>query len=206
MNSTEEIHPIFPIPIFKKKLDRKFSKEELSFIHNKKKEVYNNDGNIYTKDTFILNNIVLKNLKSEIDLNIKKYVDNIISPKDNIEFYITQSWINFTTKNGFHSVHNHPNSFISGVVYVNTYLEEDSITFHNDRYEAIKFSPKTLNIFNVNIRYLNVSNNDIVIFPSFLNHSVKINNTNTERISIAFNVFFKGKINDEKSLFQLDIK
>jgi hypothetical protein len=33
--------------------------------------------------------------------------------------YITQSWLNYTETNQYHHKHEHPNSLVSGVFYVN---------------------------------------------------------------------------------------
>jgi len=196
--------PIFPTPVLFSKLNREFTKQELSFIEKTKNNTVENSGNRYSDDTYILNNPILTNLKNEIMLNVRRYADYIICPEDNIEFFITQSWLNYTLKKGYHPVHNHPNSILSGVLYIKTFPEKDEIVFHKKDYEAIKFDPSSLNMFNSNRRHLKVNSKDLIIFPSSLDHSVPIKDTDFERISLAFNVFFKGKINSAHSLYQLD--
>ena len=51
-------------------------------------------------------------------------------PKEELDFYITQSWINITKPDEFHHEHFHTNSIISGVFYIST-EEDDAITFSN---------------------------------------------------------------------------
>ena len=49
------------------------------------------------------------------------------------------------------------------------------------------------NAWNSNCWFLNVENNTLTLFPSWLEHSVEPNkNATTDRISLAFNVFAKG--------------
>jgi hypothetical protein len=52
--------------------------------------------------------------------------------------YITQSWANYTKKNQYHHTHEHPNSFISGVLYINANEAHDKITMHKKSYQQIK--------------------------------------------------------------------
>ena len=49
------IHSIFPTPIYTAKIDRGFTKQELQFLKEQKKHCTNNEGNINTKDNYILN-------------------------------------------------------------------------------------------------------------------------------------------------------
>jgi hypothetical protein len=53
---------------------------------------------------------------------------------------------------------------------------------------------------------MDVKDNTIAIFPSLLAHSVKTNTHQRERISIAFNIFVRGKIGSEEALTLLEIK
>ena len=202
MNS--EIIGLFPTPIYKSKLDRKLTKKELNFINKSKLDVNQNEGNITSKDNYILNNKIFKNLKKEMELRIKDYFDNIIDPKNDILFYITQSWLNYTDKNQFHHKHRHPNSLVSGVFYINCDEKFDKITFYKkDSYQTIEMESKKWNLWNSRSWFLPVKTNDIVLFPSSTEHMVETKEGNNTRISLAFNVFIKGIIGNNKLLTEL---
>ena len=199
------INSIFPTPIYFSKLDRELSLEELSFINNTKTKTFKNEGNITSDDTYILNNTEFKNLKEDLDLIIQDYFDKVISPANNITPYITQSWLNYTETNQYHHKHAHPNSLVSGVFYINCNEDFDKIKFFNEKYQTIKLETKNFNLWNSASWWFPVKTGDIVLFPSSLNHMVETKEGNNTRISLAFNVFVKGTIGDNKNLTELNI-
>ena len=202
MNS--EIMGIFPTPIYKSKLNRRLTKEELNFINKNKLDFNKNEGNITSKNNYILKNKIFKNLKKEIELKIKYYFDNTIDPKNEISFYITQSWLNYTDKNQFHHRHTHSNSLISGVFYINCDEKFDKITFFKkDTYQTIEMKPKKWNLWNSSSWFFPVKTNDIILFPSSTEHMVETKEGDNTRISLAFNVFIKGTLGNNKNLTEL---
>ena len=59
----------------------------------------------------------------------------------------------------------------------------------------------------VAIQNLNIANNHLLLFPSYLGHSVNWNaSTTTIRISIAFNVFVKGNIGEYHDSSKLNLR
>jgi uncharacterized protein (TIGR02466 family) len=199
------IYGLFPTSVYFSKLNRELTNEELSFINNIKLNVYKNKGNTTSYDNYILNNKVLENLKKELDLRVQDYFDKVISPSNNITPYITQSWINFTETNQFHHRHNHNNSFLSGVFYINCNEKFDKIKFYNDKYKLIKLEPKEWNILNSETWWFSVKTGDIVLFPSSLDHEVETKEGDNTRISLAFNVFIKGTIGSNINLTELKL-
>ena len=197
------INGIFPTPIYISKLNREISIEELSFINKNKLDVYKNEGNTTSNDNYILNNKEFKNLKEELDLRVQDYFAKIISPVNNIEHYITQSWLNYTETNQYHHKHEHPNSLVSGVLYINCHEEYDKIKFFNDKYKIIKLEVKEWNLWNSESWWFAVKTGDIILFPSSLTHMVETKQGTNTRISLAFNVFIKGTVGNNKSLTEL---
>lgn len=197
------INSIFPTPIYISKIDRELTKKELFFIDNSKSDTYNNEGNKTSNDNYILNNKAFKNLKEELNLKVKDYFDKVISPANKITPYITQSWLNYTETNQYHHKHAHPNSLVSGVFYINCHEEHDNIKFFNDNYKTIKLETKNWNIWNSESWWFSVKTGDVILFPSSLNHMVETKQGTDTRISLAFNVFIKGNIGDNKQLTEL---
>ena len=197
-----EIINLFSIPVYRNKLNYSL-KKEMPLIKKLSEQIIKNEGNDHTNDTYILNRKEFTNLKKEIQNFIDHYFKLIINPVDDAKLYITQSWINYTYKNNYHHKHCHRNSYLSGVLYIST-QEEDSITFHRpDFYERILFTPKEYNHYNCLSLTVPVKNNEIVLFPSYLQHSVKNKKTDGVRISLPFNTFVKGVLGKENLINRL---
>jgi ectoine hydroxylase-related dioxygenase (phytanoyl-CoA dioxygenase family) len=63
----------------------------------------------------------------------------------------------------------------------------------------------SFNIWNSDLWKVQVKNNTIVLFPSSLYHSVDKNESDYERVSIAFNVFARGEFGSEEGLTYLKL-
>ena len=197
------INSIFPTPIYTSKLDRELTSKELSFINKTKNDYNNNEGNITSKDNYILNNKIFIDLKKELSLRVQDYFDKVISPSNNITPYITQSWVNYTETNQYHHKHTHPNSLVSGVFYINCHEELDKIKFFKNKYQTIKPEIKNFNLWNSESWWFSVKTGDIIMFPSSLSHMVENKEGTNTRISLAFNVFIKGTIGIYKQSTEL---
>ena len=200
------INNIFPIPIYTTKIDRGFTKQELNFVKQQKKHCTNNRGNINTKDNYILNRKEFKNIKKFLDKHCKEYLDTVICPKNNIELYITQSWLNYTEANQYHHKHEHPNSVVSGVLYFDSDVKNDKILFsHSKGYQQI--SPETdkekFNLWNSGTWFFPVETGNLFMFPSSTTHQVETKQGNNTRISLAFNTFYKGSVGSNTELTEL---
>ena len=91
-------------------------------------------------------------------------------------------------------MHNHKNSYLSGVFYFNT-VENDIILFHKNREnDFFEFESKDMNIYNSAIWSFPVKTGQLILFKSNILHSVPVNLQNKTRISLAFNTFLKGKV------------
>ena len=200
------IRNIFPTPIYTTKINRGFTKQELNFVKEQKKHCTNNQGNIHTKDNYILNRKEFKNIKKFLDKHCKDYLDTIICPKNNIELYITQSWLNYTEANQYHHRHEHPNSVVSGVLYFDSDIKNDKILFsHGKGYQQIK--PETdkekFNVWNSDTWFFPVETGNLFMFPSSTTHQVETKKGNNTRISLAFNTFYKGTVGSDNKLTEL---
>jgi len=200
------INNIFPTPIYTTKIDRKFTKQELKFVNEQKKHCMSNTGNINTKDNYVLNRKEFKNIKKFLDKHCKNYLNTIICPKNNINLYITQSWLNYTEANQYHHKHAHPNSIISGVFYFDSDIKNDKILFSSSKgYEQIKpiIDETKYNIWNSETWFFPVETGNLFMFPSSTNHQVETKQGTNTRISLAFNTFYKGTVGSNKALTEL---
>lgn len=109
-------------------------------------------------------------------------------------FEVTGCWANVNPKGSPHSVHSHPNNYLSGVYYVRTPPGGDSITFHEPRPQLNIIAPRVHEQNNFNAPQLNlpVKEGQLVMFPAWFRHSVMPNQAEAERVSISFNVMFSS--------------
>ena len=188
------IQHIFSTPLYINNMNRKFSKKEISFIINSKKDIIKNTSNSYTKDDYILKRPALKNIKSYIEKCCDDYLERIMSPSDPVKLEITQSWINYSNKNEYHQEHCHSNSLISGVLYINAQEKNDSIHFLGKSYNLLSPNVKNYNAFNCKIFSVPVKTGKLVMFPSSVTHRVLAHEQDYVRISLAFNTFLRGSL------------
>lgn len=196
-----QVVSLFPTPVGIFKLDREFTKSELDFIYKSEKRP--NMGNITSVDSYIFNNKKLNKLHKFCLESAAEYMQKIVIPKYDIELYITQSWLNYTEPNHYHHKHSHPNSFLSGVLYISADETNDRINFHNDQQRQIELPTDNFNQFNSKSWWIPVESGKLIIFPSHLSHSVDPVQSEKTRISLAFNTFIKGNIGEIQSLTEL---
>jgi len=202
-----EINGIFPVPIYRAKLDRKFTKQELRFVEKMKIKRVQNVNNKYSTNSYVLNAPPFATFKKEMGLFIGDYFSKIVSAPKTVFPYITQSWLNYTETNESHHPHRHPNSYLSGALYINAERAHDKITFEHGRYDQLSIRGTTPNLFNSYDWFFPVESGDVVMFPSYLTHLVPKKEGKNTRISLAFNVFVKGNLaqSDPDGLFKLNI-
>tara|TARA_Y100000296_G_C5130334_1_gene235187 strand:- start:307 stop:951 length:645 start_codon:yes stop_codon:yes gene_type:complete len=109
----------------------------------------------------------------------------------------SHGWVNINRKGDFNREHVHPDCHWSGVYYVKTPANCGELRFHNPIVaSSMVKSGHLLNLTSSNIKtsfFLNSIPLDpyegsILIFPSWLFHSVDPNRSNYDRISVSFNI------------------
>ncbi len=109
-------------------------------------------------------------------------------------FEITGCWANVLAKGAAHRAHSHPNNFLSGVYYIRTHPGTDTINFHDPRNQTSVIRPPVVELTaeNTDQVVVSVKNGTLLVFPSYLQHSVDTNMSEEERISISFNIMFSS--------------
>jgi uncharacterized protein (TIGR02466 family) len=199
------VFSLFPIPVYETSLDRPLTEKEITFVGNHEQKVNKNEGNFTSRDREILNRSEMSSLKEFILNQTRAYINTVIAPKEQLDPYISLSWLNYTYENGFHHKHSHSNSIISGVFYIQV-LEDDKIVFYNQKYKALDITPKQYNIFNSESWWIPVQQNSLLLFPSDLVHGVEKNVHNKTRVSLAFNIFCRGDFGNRHGLNWLQLQ
>lgn len=199
------INNLFSTPVGFFKYDEGFTKKELEVIRGLEQRP--NNGNTTSLDNTALKNSKLKNIASFCQVSVDKYFDEVYRPKEDVRLYITQSWFNYTKPGQWHHKHAHPNSFVSGVLYINT-CDKDKIFFYKDKYETLKVPARDFNNWNSESWWFSANMCELVLFPSSLTHMVENvieDEQRDERISLSFNTFLKGYVGEDSSLTGLHL-
>lgn len=126
--------------------------------------------------------LIRKGAKSALDFLQVEYDD----------FEITSAWANINPTGGKNSSHTHPNNYLSGVYYVSVPTGTGSINFKDPRVQASAIMPPVTqrNAFNGNNVSVPVMAGRLILFPAWLTHEVAVNQSEHERVSVAFNIMF----------------
>ena len=182
----------------KKILSKKMRRQRTSRV-GLNKEHYNRQ----SEDTFVLDRPELANVRAFIEAKLHEYVTKIFASTDKL--VITQSWLNKSKKGESHHEHVHPNSMVSGVWYPAIHEQLPPIQFRSRGQRDVALQTTKYNTFNSATFMLPMKAGEMIIFPSNLSHSVPANQSDEERISLAFNTWPKGNMGDERSLTYLPL-
>jgi len=194
--------PLFPTPVFTYQIEVGEA-EKLFLLSQYPDNVMSNTGNLTSKDAKILKHKEVKLLEKKLLLHINDAFDRIHTPRYSCKLYITQSWLNFTSKDQYHHQHYHPNSILSAVLYLKA-TEGDCIVFHHPNFNSnYEIYSNQYDMFNSKSWKIQVKENLLLIFPSTLVHSVPNVVHDNLRVSMSFNTFIKGEIGDSIGLNHL---
>jgi uncharacterized protein (TIGR02466 family) len=196
------VMPLFPYPVFTYEVEVGES-ERLFLLDQYPDKVEANRGNLTSKDVMILKNKEVKLLDKKLLLCMNDAFDRIHTPRNRCKLHITQSWLNFTSKDQYHHEHTHPNSILSAVLYLKA-TGGDCILFHhpnfNNNYEIYS---NQYDMFNSKSWKIPVKENILLIFPSTLPHSVPNVEHDNLRVSLSLNTFIKGELGAPNNLNHL---
>ena len=132
---------------------------------------------------------------SQISNCVKELSDGIGIKRRRLKLH--NFWCNFNGPKDFNTLHTHPQSLISGVFYIKTpdncgnlilkNRNGDLIKSYFDQWYLKEEQDYELNEITSQIWRIIPEKNNIILFPSWLEHYVEPNNSTEERISIAFN-------------------
>ena len=200
------IYPLFPVPVYTD-TNKKLVKDALnlfSFWEKQEREVNNNgffstlkdyDGFSAESSIDIFN---LPETKLLVEY-IKQSLHNMhkeISLSTNYNVIVSNLWLNEMWGNTEHGKHNHYGYSYSGCFYVSCPEDSGKITFHSLASEIgnqKSYHATEYNVFNSTSWWIPVEPGSIVIWPSYLKHSVPSQNFEGIRRSIAFDITLHAK-------------
>tara|TARA_B100000287_G_scaffold424131_1_gene468323 strand:- start:74 stop:676 length:603 start_codon:yes stop_codon:yes gene_type:complete len=171
----------------------------LEFVKSQK---FEHHGNGYFTYEYILESPEMQSVKNYITQKVKEYLYGDCGISEQIIPELVTSWVNLHKKGDWSHQHSHYNSVVSGVWYLSTTPESGEFLIHPDNKlfgNLLDLPKRVYNEFNVDQYAFLPKNGDMLIFPSTMRHSVRVNNCDNERLSLAFNYMIRGDVISGKS-------
>ncbi len=187
---------LFPTPVWTLQLKNyeKLNEEMYTFIKSNqiKDDKGINKSNIkgwHSKD-FDLQEKEPKNFINFISPYIEKVMIDMNWDREKQSVKISNMWSIINTGGSTNSRHQHGNSTISGAYYVRAPKNCGDIVFYDPRPAPVYSYPTALgpNLLNAQVNGINPKEGVLILFPSYVDHSVNENLSNDERIVISFNL------------------
>ena len=203
---------LFPTPLLATKMPESLA-NIIPFLHaqapNEGSDVANYGER--SANSYILNEPECTEAKTFILQQVKEFADNILL-YDYDEYELSQSWVSRKHPGQHHTMHTHPNSLISGVFYYGEPAPNTpAIKFHKmsggmnvNQLQAKTKPDKRPSKYAWENFSVNFEPGLLLIFPSYLFHSVPVNESDKVRSSVAFNVVPKSNLGQEENLTELN--
>ena len=158
------------------------SNDEIGILKSNVKGWHSKDFDLKAKEP--------QNFISIIQPNIKNAIDDMNWDKNNQIIKITNMWAIINKGGAANLRHHHGNSTLSAAYYVRAPQKSGDIVFYDPRPAPVYSHPKSLeaNYLNAMVNSISPVEGSLVLFPSYLDHSVNENISNEERIVISFNI------------------
>jgi uncharacterized protein (TIGR02466 family) len=202
------IDNLFSVPVITVSIDDQIISNTLFKVHkfisnpNNKSLIDQNprEGNVITTYRLDQKRNFLGQIGDQVLLSIingecRKFF-NILGLNPDCYLEIT-SWLQLNPPNSSFNRHEHFGAILSGVVYLETPENCGDLSFYNPnplRAQALAHfegSMKEENFYNFSQIKVKPVRGNMIIFESYLQHSVGINQSSADRIAISFNVWIK---------------
>tara|TARA_A100001011_G_scaffold217090_1_gene225049 strand:- start:2948 stop:3544 length:597 start_codon:yes stop_codon:yes gene_type:complete len=192
---------IFPTPIWTMQLNNYENVNELMFNYIKSQQKSNeigiNKSNVkgwHSKD-FDLNDKDPQTFIAFILPAIEQVMTDMNWDKIKQTAKINNMWAIINRGGSANLRHQHGNSTISGAYYVRAPINSGDIIFYDPRPAPVYSHPNVTNpnILNAQVNGVSPKEGALVLFPSYLDHSVNENKSVEERIVISFNIRIQMK-------------
>jgi len=200
MANTRELHSFFPVPVqitevegaeaLNEALQRDIYKV-METTPNSLPEAWS--CNLYTTIASagleLLEYESFQRLETAIQQEVDRFARHLSFDVDNFPPRMTECWINVYRAGDAQEAHVHKNNVISGIYYAKAPNGCGELLFHSPIADSMLEPPKTATTdYNTPAVGITPVAGQMILFRSWLRHSVKPNRINDDRISIAFNL------------------
>tara|TARA_B100000575_G_C23106866_1_gene638951 strand:+ start:1014 stop:1610 length:597 start_codon:yes stop_codon:yes gene_type:complete len=187
---------LFPTPVWTTQLDnyKNINEQMYTFIKSRQKndEIGVSKSNVkgWHSKEFNLNDKEPQNFIRFILPAIEQVMTDMNWEKEKQTAKINNMWAIINTGGSANLRHQHGNSTISGAYYVRAPINSGDIVFYDPRPAPVYSHPNVVNpnILNAEVNSISPKEGALVLFPSYLDHSVNENLSDNERIVISFNI------------------
>ena len=192
---------LFPTPVWTIQLENYKSINEIMYSYiktlQKNDEVGINKSNVkgWHSQDFDLNNNETQKFIAFILPAIEQVMTDMNWEKQKQISKINNMWAIVNTGGSGNLRHQHGNSTLSGAYYVRAPINSGDIVFYDPRPAPVHNHPisKSPNNLNATVNSIKPEEGMLVLFPSYLEHSVNPNLSNKKRIVISFNLSLEKK-------------
>jgi len=195
------MHLFFSTPIWVSKIDNHedLNVDMLSYINNLRNKdpqgIIKSNFNGWHSKNFNLKEDMPAKFISSISKNINTALNDMGWDLTSQFIKITNMWSIINEEGAFNQKHHHSNSDLSAAYYVTAKDGCGDIIFYDPRPGKVYKHPLSnkLNLLNAHNNGVRPEPGMLVLFPSYLEHSVNPNTSNHERIVISFNISLEKK-------------
>ena len=195
------MHLFFSTPIWTSKIEKSqvVNKNMLNYITNLQKKdpegVIKSNFKGWHSKNFDMKDEEPQNFIEKIKTNINTAINDMGWDLQTQEVKISNMWAIINTKGSLNQKHHHSNSDLSAAYYVSAEENCGDIIFYDPRPATVYKHPiaKEANILNATINSISPEQGMLILFPSYLEHSVDPNLSEHKRIVISFNLSLNKK-------------
>ena len=181
-----------PVHIFDTDGFDEFKNNLIDYVYKLKKE--DSKGfTISSRHGWQSKGFVLSDMNDLLHATILRGLGQFQSIKNTTEMR-TSAWVNINSPGAYNILHSHPKADLSGVMWIKAPKDCGVISFlnpneHSTYTEIDSYTQEFKEQFFVHHAYwLPPLEGRMIIFPSHLQHEVKENKSNEDRISVSFNI------------------
>jgi uncharacterized protein (TIGR02466 family) len=138
-----------------------------------------------------LNSDILSNVDNNIVEKIKNKINEYAVDYGVRKLKLDNSWINIQNKNSVLNKHSHPDSIVSGALYLKVDKNSSKIYFYNPNTYLTFVNVFKQTEFSCENYFFTPQIGDLILFPSWLMHgSNNEENNSIERIVLSFNTLY----------------
>ncbi len=186
----------FSTPVWVSKIDNYKDTNDKIYGYIKNLQNIDNKGLIksnikgWHSKNFDLKNEIVINFINSISAEINAVIKAMDWDIKNQTAKISGMWAIINTGGASNARHHHGNSDISAAYYVRAPENCGEIVFYDPRPAPVFSHPRSNNpnFLNAMVNSITPVEGGLVLFPSYLDHSVNPNNSSEERVVISFNL------------------
>ena len=195
------MHLFFSTPIWTSKINdyEKTNNMMQTYIYNLKKKdpegVIKSNLKGWHSKNFNMKDDEPKNFIEAIKKNINKAINDMDWDLSSQEVTLSKMWAIINKKGAMNQKHHHSNSDLSAAYYVTAKEGCGDIIFYDPRPGIVYKHPLSTkpNLLNADNNGVRPEPGMLILFPSYLEHSVNPNMSDHERIVISFNISLEKK-------------